>query len=93
VTRAVWKFEAPILDRFALAMPKGAEIVSVQVQRGVPCAWALVDPKARLEVRTFHWVGTGHEHPVAFWSWLRWRGTVQLEEGALVFHLFEHDPA
>lgn len=67
-------------------MPIGAEILSVQVQRGNPHMWALVDPEAPCEVRTFRILGTGYIELGAPGQHL---GSFQLNDGALVFHVFE----
>lgn len=84
--RTIWKFSSPVTDEFTVAMPKGAEILSVQVQAGVPRMWALVDPDAEPARRTFRWFGTGHPVlPAA----LKYVGTLQSPGGHLVFHLFE----
>lgn len=82
---SIWKFPFTIVDHPVLAMPAGAKILSVQVQRGVPCIWAEVDPEAREEARRFRLVGTGHEVDLAEH---RHVGTFQVRED-LVFHLFE----
>ena len=89
--RAVYKYPCPIEDSFSLDLPVGAEILHLDVQRGVPCLWILVNPSktAKTETRAFLYVGTGHEHPSRFWHGLEHVGTVQLEKGTLVFHLFE----
>ena len=82
----IWKFSAPITDRFQLVMPIGAKLLSVQLQNGDPQIWALVDPHADVERRTFAWVGTGLPVPVKAERAI-FVGTVQLPSG-LVFHLF-----
>ena len=87
--RAVWKFPAPVDDQVKIDLPLGAEILSVQVQRGEPCIWALCDTEAKKELRSFVWVGTGHAYPSRFYQGLAFVGTIQLEGGSLVFHLFE----
>lgn len=87
--KAIFKYPAPIEDRFVLKLPASAEILSVQVQDGEPQVWALVLPDALKVVRRFAWIGTGHAHPETFWEDLTYVGTVQLQGGALVFHLFE----
>lgn len=72
-----------------VVMPVGANVLTVKVQGGTLCLWALV-PAARGivpdETRRFLVVGTGQpfpEHPE------RYIGTVQLMGGALVLHVFD----
>lgn len=48
--------------------------------------WALVDPEAPCEVRTFRILGTGYIELGAPGQHL---GSFQLNDGALVFHVFE----
>jgi hypothetical protein len=91
--RKVWKYGVQWpADAFDLAMPEGAEVLTVQVQENgdsrlaAVCLWALVDPDAPQTVRRFRVVGTGH--PVEGGA-LAYAGTFQLASGALVFHVFE----
>jgi hypothetical protein len=56
------------------------------MQGEMPCAWALVDPEQPKVRRRFWVVGTGHPFP-NWWGQL-YVGTVQMREGALVFHVF-----
>lgn len=84
--RKVFKYRLALTDFQSVAMPPG-RILSVQLQRGIPCLWALVDPSTPLVRRSFRIHGSGHEIEGA--DDLRYIGTVQLTEGALVFHVFE----
>lgn len=68
-----------------LAMPGGAVVLALQLQHDVPTLWAQVDPKNRAVTRIFEWVGTGCEVPDGG----KYVGTVQLQGGAFVFHLYE----
>ena len=85
--RAIWKFPIHATPAVAIKMPAGAEILSVQVQNGEPCVWAIVDPEALSETRMFRVIGTGWE--VESFDGLKFTGTFQLQGGSLVFHLFE----
>lgn len=67
-------------------MPDGAEILSVQFQRGVLTLWALVDPSKPTVPRSFEIVGTGFELQG---SARRHIATVQTESQNLVWHIFE----
>lgn len=90
----VWKFEPMASTTFALSMPVGAEVLTVQVQHGKPQIWAKVDPFAPVEMRRFALVGTGQRIPddSEMGHRLRYVSTFQLEGGLLVFHLFEAFP-
>lgn len=81
----IWKFPLAVMDEQSVDMPPAARILTVQVQNGVPCIWALVEPFDTLQPRNFRVVGTGFE----FDGRGQWIGTFQLAFGALVFHVFE----
>ena len=87
----IWKYDLlgathpPHGDRAAISMPKGAVVLTVQVQNGRPVIWAIADPRAPQEPREFVIVGTGHEMPE---SW-RYVGTWQQPDSWFVGHLFE----
>lgn len=85
--KAIWKYPFNIGDRFPLKMPLGAQILTVQVQKGSPCIWALVDVnEPDREVRWFQVYGTGHQHEEIGYRYI---GTFQMDGGSMVFHLFE----
>ena len=74
-------------------MPKGAEILTVQVQHGEPHIWVLVEKNGdevfRTEVmRTIDVFGTGDPMYDPDGS-RRYIGTCQLRDGRLVYHVFE----
>lgn len=82
----IWKFPFEVTDKVFLAMPAEARVLTVQVQNGMPCLWALVEPRNTPDGLTeFRIVGTGHE----FDGKGEYIGTFQLREGALVFHVFK----
>jgi hypothetical protein len=88
--KKVFKYELAVNDAFPISMPKGAEILTVQVQKGVPCLWALVDPETPEEVRHFRMAGTGHciscnDERFNY----KYISSFQLGEGSLIFHVFE----
>lgn len=86
MTKRIFKYTLTIEDLQTVEMPEGAEILSVQNQGGDVCIWALCAPNAPKEARTFHIFGTGNpvcDNPGRF------VGTVQILDGALVWHVFE----
>ena len=87
--RTIWKFELETIDRQTVDLPKCAEILTVQTQRERPCLWAMVNPGADKEPRKFEIYGTGHIVPYDLVEDRKYIGTFQLQEGDLVFHLFE----
>lgn len=96
MSQVVWKYELKPNEGdsllVTLLMPKGAQVLTVQMQGATPQIWALVDPNAPKEVREFQVVGTGHTFEPR--ACLKYLGTFQLENGAFmsptfVFHVFE----
>lgn len=86
--KRVYKYPLDIQDEVIVMMPKGARVLSVQVQNGRPCLWAAVDPtEMELEKRLFRIAETGHPiHDNVVDGFI---GTIQLYDGRLVFHVFE----
>lgn len=86
--KTIWKFPILLLVETSVEMPKGARILTVQAQLDQPQVWAVVDPEAPREMRRFRWIATGRpEEDYAFDG--VYLGTVQLQGGGFVFHLFE----
>jgi len=86
--KTVYKYKVNPEDSFCIRMPAGAEVLTVQMQHGVPHIWALVNPDRDIPVvaRRFHLVGTGQPFPNALGKFI---GTFQILEVNLVLHLFE----
>jgi len=85
--KTIYKFPIFTDDVQKISVPKGAKILCVQNQFGTPCVWAVVDPnEKRKEDITVHTFGTGH--PIENYSPGGYIGTYQLQDGGLVFHVF-----
>lgn len=82
--RRIYKYPVQVTDEFEVLMPVGAMPLSVQMQRGQPCVWALVHEGAQDIYHTFCVVGTGNPVPENAGSYI---GTWQ--DGPFVWHLFE----
>ena len=82
----IFKYELPIQDEAIIEMPLSAEAKSVAMQNGLPYVWAIVDPALPTEKRTFYVRGTGH--PLRKANPEHFIGTIQMEDGRLVFHIF-----
>lgn len=87
----IWKWTLFVTDKQNIHMPIGAKILSVQMQRGEPQLWALVDDQVQArEPRTISVYGTGHEiedNPGTF------LGSIQDHSGNMVLHVFEKPAA
>lgn len=79
----IYKYKIPIEDEIIIDLPKGAKILTVQVQNEQPCIWAIVDPLQPFEKRNLYLYGTG----MTVTHCESYIGTFQIYE--LVFHLFE----
>lgn len=87
--KTIWKFPlktfAPILE---IEMPRNAKVLTVQVQKEIPCIWAIVEPQEKKETRKFRLLGTGHEFDIPI-AQVKYIGTFQLQSGGFIGHLFE----
>ena len=82
--KQIWKYKVENV----IEMPKGAEILSVQIQNGEmfnACIWAKVNSENELEKRKFVIIGTGHSFDDTNMKYI---GTYQ--DGPFVWHLFEN---
>lgn len=79
--KAIWKF--PMGMATTHEMPEGAEFLHLAKQGEEVCAWFLLVPENKKEVRKFRLYGTGHEIPMSE----RYLGTVH--SPLFVWHLFE----
>jgi len=82
--KTIWRWA--LKRETTIHMPHGAKLLAVQEQHGDPQLWALVDPGAETEKRTFQVYGTRHDLPD---DPGRYVDTFQMLGGALVFHVFE----
>ena len=82
----VYKYQLKDNSETQLELPTGAEILKVDIQDNAFCLWAMVDPKAKKETRTFEIFGTGHHMPDLS---RRFINTFFAQGGAYVFHAFE----
>ena len=73
--------------RTEVQMPRDAQVLTVQMQFGNPFMWAKVDPRLKTERRVFDVFCTGHEMPDD--PRLIYVGTFQMNNGALVWHVFD----
>ena len=84
--KRVYKYSVPMKDKFYIEMPKGAEILCVQVQHERPHIWALVDPSEEIQRFIFRLAGTGGD--IDDKLVLKYIGTFQMDDGIFIGHLF-----
>lgn len=87
--KVIWKYPLEPRDVQTIQMPKRAQILTVQNQREQICLWAVVDPGEPLRLGKIRILGTGHTHSPEFFDHLRYIGSIQQDEGRLVWHVFE----
>ena len=80
----IWKFPLHLTDSQEVEMPKSAEVLTVQTQKGSICLWATVESESPRSKRSFRIIGTGHEFDGGLLAYV---GTVQ--QGSFVWHVFE----
>ena len=80
----IYKYKLVPAETQAIIMPEGAKVLTVQVQRGCPCLWALVESTNPPIARHFRIYGTGENFVHG-----EYIGSFQLAGGDLVFHVFE----
>jgi hypothetical protein len=90
MSRRIFRYRLDVSDRPVVAMPTGAEVLSVGPPRDGADQldlWAIVDPFITTdEARSFRVVGTGNLMPD---DCGRFIGTVPQFEGLLIWHVFE----
>lgn len=85
--QTVYKYQLSQNRETQVELPKGAEILKVDVQNDTICLWAKVNPdKKKKEARTFEVFGTGHPMPDFE---RRFLNTFFVQGGTYVFHAFE----
>jgi hypothetical protein len=81
-------FKAQLTDNLNTCdIQKGARILTVQMQRGIPTLWYECDPKADTEKRLFALMPTGGIWGSLDPNAMKYIGTVQ--EANLVWHVYE----
>lgn len=87
MTHTVYKYTLEMRGEQIRNLPVGAKILSVQMQNGALCLWAHVDLSRRSkQAHRIAIVGTGNPAPDI--TKATHLGTVQMHNGAKVFHVF-----
>ncbi len=89
MNETIYKYPLSLESSPVIDMPTGAHVLCVQVQKGEPCLWAVVDPDQPIETRQFRLCGTGHnlaiDDPKSHYI-----GTFQLDGGNFIGHVFDY---
>jgi len=81
----IFKYAVNVIDDQEIEMPKGAQILTVQVQDGLPWIWVAFTEGMETVKRKIVLMGTGHTRDMPG----VYIGTFQLAGGRLIFHLFD----
>ena len=84
--KTIWKYRLELTDTQTIEVPEGFQFLTVQVQGGETCLWALVNPdqpKQKINVSIY---GTGN--PIESTGGEEYIGTYQHIGGAFVIHVF-----
>ena len=85
--KVVWKFALATEHVQQIFMPKGAQILSIQVQYDQPVLWALCEPAQDQEAHVFVTVGTGQKFNHS--DRAKYIGSYQMMHGHFIGHVFE----
>jgi hypothetical protein len=84
----VYKYQLELQPLVTIKMPRGAELLYLNIQHEVPCIWARVKIDNPTEDRTFRICGTGHDAEDTG----PYVGSFYLQGGLFVFHVFGVKP-
>lgn len=83
----IWKATLEMKDSQNIVVPLGADILTVQLQKGQPTVWFICDDTTPMKsFKTINIYGTGQPLPNEPGRYI---ATFQLQDGDLVFHAFE----
>jgi len=88
--KQVWKYiieSGDFKSQLTYDIPIGGKIIYVDEQFGNICIWVEVDITKETEKRSFVVYGTGHNIKVC--NNKKHVGSVKLNKGALIFHVYE----
>ena len=85
----IWKETLKFVQAQRVQLPRGSKILSVQAQNNRPTIWFQCDPAAPSEDREIFIVPTGETAPYPADFHYKFLGTVQLDDGSKVIHIFE----
>jgi hypothetical protein len=87
----IWKYVLEETDHQFITMPTRARVLSVAVQKGQICLWALVDPDRELVDYLVEIYSTG-QPGIEIADDMKYCGTVLLYGKSIVLHVFVRQP-
>ena len=85
---SIFEYIMPLTPNFSIEMPPGARILGVQKKNNIPLILALSNVEKPTEIRGFRLAQSGHRIKEKAEN-LHYIGTVPLEKGDSLGHLFE----
>jgi len=89
--KTILKYKLEVTDNQTILLPIGSKILTVQMQGETLCLWALVNQEEETESRFIEIFGTGHTILYDFGMSREYISTFQMNNGELVFHVFEYN--
>ncbi len=80
--KTIYKYR---LVQGSFPLPKGAEILTIQMQNGAPYVWAKINTKAEIDYRVLVVIGTGQAIPDGF----EYKYIDTYQDDEFVWHVFE----
>jgi hypothetical protein len=90
--KTIHKYVLEADDQVTVQAPIGRRPLTVAVQRGKLCVWALVDTDQPMEPWKFRVLGTGHPFDDFDPLTHEYLGTVLIHNDSLVFHVYQVEP-
>ena len=84
--RVIYKYQLDVIDRQDIQLHQDCDILSVQLQDGVPCMWVMIDQSQPVMRVTIRCLGTGHNNYENH-QFLKYIATIQMPSAA-VWHWF-----
>ena len=85
--KSIYKYKLEVIDKQKITLPLNSQILTVQTQGDDVCMWVLIDKGQGIEeMNVIEIIGTGH---LMSHDKRKYINTFQLNDGALVFHVFE----
>lgn len=84
--KVIYKYRLDITDCQNILLPKDSALLSVKMQHGTMCLWALVDTSNPVEYQEFYVIGTGNPIPEKVIKNANFLSTVL--DGSFVWHVF-----
>ncbi len=85
--KTIYKYPLNFIDEQTIHTPALRKILSVQMQKGHLCLWVEVDNGSDSAPLIIRIVGTGH--PFLDADYCTYVGTVQVNGGAGIFHVYQ----